>query len=42
MEHSDREDFKNRVDESLVKLKGAAPPEAAKPAEPAKPDNEKK
>lgn len=35
-EHNDQGDFKSRVDESLLKLKGAKPAEAAKPAEPAK------
>jgi len=29
-EHSEREDFKKRVDESMLKLKGATPSEPAK------------
>ena len=33
-EHSDRGDFKNRVDESLAKLKGAAPAQPAKQEDP--------
>ena len=32
-EHNDQGDFKTRVDQSLAKLKGAAPAEAAKPDE---------
>lgn len=32
-EHNDQGDFKTRVDQSLAKLKGAAPAEAAKPVE---------
>ena len=32
-EHSDRGDFKKRVDESLAELKNATPPESA-PAKP--------
>jgi hypothetical protein len=35
-EHSDREDFKKRVDESLVKLRAAPPSQPAKPEPPAK------
>ena len=35
-EHSDREDFKKRVDESLVKLKGATTSQLAKAEAPAK------
>ena len=34
-EHSDRGDIKKRVDESLAKLKGAAPSQSAKPEAPA-------
>jgi len=36
VEHNDREDFKKRVDEALVKPKDAKPAEPAKPAGPAK------
>ena len=36
VEHNDREDFKKRVDESLIKLKSGAPAEPAKPVEPPK------
>jgi len=32
IEHSDRSDFKKRVDESLAKLKNAPPPQPAEPA----------
>ena len=32
-EHNDQGDFKTRVDQSLAKLKGASPAEAAKPAD---------
>jgi len=35
-EHNDKGDFRNRVDESLAKLKAATPPQPAKPAAPAK------
>ena len=35
-EHDDKGDFKKRVDESLAKLKAAAPSQPAKPADPAK------
>jgi hypothetical protein len=35
-EHNDSGDFKKRVDESLVKLKAAKPPEATKPADTSK------
>ena len=35
-EHSDRSDFKNRVDESLAKLKAATPAQPAKPADASK------
>jgi hypothetical protein len=35
-EHNDRSDFKKRVDESLAKLKAAAPAQTAKPEVPAK------
>jgi hypothetical protein len=35
-EHNDQGDFKKRVDESLAKLKGAKPPEPAKPADASK------
>jgi hypothetical protein len=35
-EHTDRADFKKRVDESLVKLKEAKPGDAVKPVEPTK------
>jgi len=34
-EHSDREDFKKRVDESLAKLKGGTTSQPAKPESPA-------
>ena len=34
-EHNDRDDFKNRVDESLAKTKAAKPSEPAKVADPA-------
>jgi hypothetical protein len=33
-EHSGREDFKKRLDESLAKLKGATPSQPAKPETP--------
>ena len=33
-EHNDKGDFKTRVDESLAKLKGAAPAQPAKPEDP--------
>jgi hypothetical protein len=35
-EHNDRDDFKNRVDESMAKRKAAKPSEPAKPQAPAK------
>jgi len=35
-EHNDKGDFKKRVDESLAKLKAAAPPQPAKPQDPSK------
>ena len=35
-EHNDKGDFKNRVDESLAKLKAATPSQPAKPEAPAK------
>jgi hypothetical protein len=35
-EHNDSGDFKKRVDESLVKLKAAKPPEATKPVDTSK------
>jgi len=36
IEHSDRSDFKKRVDESLAKLKAAPPSQVAEPAVPVK------
>ena len=35
-EHNDRDDFKKRVDESLIKLKGESASQLAKPEAPAK------